>query len=191
MGVVTGFVTFVEKMFLPYGSSGLFAYSFIEASISPFPVEVLMLPLMIADPSKVFWFAFIATAGSVVGAIFGYWLGYIGKIAVLEKFFSKEKIAKVHNLYNKYESWAVFIAGFTPIPFKLVTISGGVFYINFEKFVLFSILSRGLRFFLEAGFIILYGKDVIEFLDRNFELLTISFVVVLIIGFYIYKKFFK
>ena len=189
MGAVTGFVAFVDRVFLPYGAAGLFAYSFIEASVSPFPVEVLLLPLMIAEPSKAFWFAFIATAGSVFGAMFGYWLGYIGKIAVLEKFFSKDKIAKVHNLYNKYESWAVFIAGFTPIPFKLVTISGGVFYINFKKFVLFSILSRGLRFFLEAGFIILFGNEVIEFLDRNFEFLTIAVVIFLIIGYYFYKKF--
>src|SRR3989344_1224347 len=189
MGAVTGFVSYVDKVFLPLGWAGLFGYSFIEASISPFPVEALLLPLMIADPAKALWFAFIATAGSVFGAMFGYYIGYVGKIAVLEKFFSKDKIAKVHTLYNKYESWAVFIAGFTPIPFKLVTISGGVFYINFKKFILFSILSRGLRFFLEAGFLILYGNEVLGFLDRNFELLTIIVVVLLIAGYYLYKQF--
>ncbi len=91
-------------------------------------------------------------------------------------------------MYNKYESWAVFIAGFTPIPFKLVTISGGVFYINFKKFVLFSALSRGMRFFLEAGFVILFGNQVVEFLDRNFEILTFAVVVFLIIAYYVYKK---
>jgi membrane protein YqaA with SNARE-associated domain len=188
MGVLTGFVTYVENVFLPYGATGLFGYALIEASISPFPVEALLLPLMIASPENALWFAFVATLGSVLGGIIGYYIGYLGKITVLEKFFSRDKIAKIHNLYNKYESWAVFIAGFTPIPFKLVTISGGAFYINFKKFVMFSILSRGLRFFLEAVFVIYYGKEVLEFLDRNFGILTMAVVVVLVIGYYIYKK---
>ena len=146
-----------SAFFLPLGPWGLFFYAFTEASFNPFPVEVIFIPLALASPDSVLLLALIATLGSVLGAIFGYYIGYFGKIAILERFFSQHKIAKVHNLYNKYESWAVFIAGFTPIPFKLITISGGAFYINLKKFVLFSILGRGFRFFTEAIFIIYFG----------------------------------
>lgn len=180
----------VAEIFLPLGGAGLFFYAFIEASISPFPVEVILVPLMLASSVKgALFFAFIAVAGSVGGAVLGYYIGYLGKVAILERFFAKEKIARIHRLYDKYEGWAVFIAGFTPIPFKLVTISGGAFYINFKKFILFSILSRGGRFFLEAVFVIFFGKQVVGFLDKNFGLITVGVVVVLVIVYYVYKKF--
>lgn len=189
MGILNSFMEKTSAIFLPFGWVGLFFYSFIEASISPFPVEILLIPLSLASPDNALFFALIATVGSVAGAIFGYYIGYFGKIIVLEKLFSEIKIKKMHEMYNKYESWAVFIAGFTPIPYKLVTLTGGALYINFKKFVFFSILSRGLRFFLEAIFIIIYGQKVVDFLDKNFEIMTIIFVAVLIIGYYIYKKF--
>ena len=189
MGFLNGLMENISSVFLPLGWVGLFFYAFSEARFNPFPVETILIPLMLASPPQgALFFALIATLGSVLGAILGYYMGYFGKVAILDRFFSKDKIGKIHNLYNKYESWAVFIAGFTPIPFKLVTISGGAFYINFKKFIIFSTLSRGLRFFLEALFVIYFGKQVIEFLDKNFGLITIGVVGVLIIGYWIFKK---
>ena len=188
MGFLNGMMEYISSIFLPLGWIGLFLYAFVEASLSPFPVEILLIPLALASPENALWFAMIATVGSVSGAVLGYYIGYLGKIAILERFFSQNKVSKIHNMYNKYESWAVFIAGFTPIPFKLVTISGGAFYINFKKFVLFSFLSRGLRFFLEALFVIYYGEKVVGFLDKNFGLITIVVVGVLIVGYYVYRK---
>jgi membrane protein YqaA with SNARE-associated domain len=180
---------YISSIFLPLGWTGLFLYAFTEASFNPFPVEIIFIPLALASPENVFWLALVATIGSSMGAILGYYIGYLGKVAILERFFSEYKISKIHNLYNKYESWAVFIAGFTPIPFKLVTISGGAFYINFKKFIMFSILGRGMRFFLEALFILYFGRQVMDFLDRNFGLITIGVVGVLFIGYWLYKKF--
>jgi len=178
MGFITGLVTKAADIFVPYGGWGLFLYAFIEASVFPLPVETLLIPLMLVDTSKALWFAMIATIGSVIGAIFGYYLGYIGKMVFLERFFSEGKIAKIHKLYNKYEGWAVFIAGFTPVPFKLVTISGGAFYIDFKRFVLFSTLSRGSRFFLEAVFVIFYGQRVLEFFSMDSKLFCYSSISV-------------
>jgi len=173
------------------GNTGLFILAFSESSFNPIPVEVLLIPLCLASPQSAIWFGTIAVIGSVLGAMFGYMIGLIGKKAVLDKFFSQRKIKKVHRMYEKYESITVFIAGFTPIPYKLVTISAGVFYINFKKFVLMSIIGRGLRFYLEAILIMLYGDIIISFLKDYFGLVTILGSV-FVIGLYLaYKKFEK
>ena len=103
----------------------------------------------------------------------------------------KDKIEKAHNLFNKYGWLTVFIGGFTPLPYKLVTISSGVFYIDLKKFVTASVISRGLRFFAEAILIMLYGQAILDFFDRNFNLITIVVVILLIIGYWAYRKHFK
>jgi membrane protein YqaA with SNARE-associated domain len=119
----------------------------------------------------------------------GYSLGW-GAWSLIEDLFfewvpgvSEEAFAGVQGFYDQYDFWAVFIAGFTPIPYKVFTLSAGVFAISFPVFVLASVLSRGARFFLVAALIWTFGGPVSRFIDRYFNLLTIAFGVLLIFGF--------
>jgi membrane protein YqaA with SNARE-associated domain len=188
MGFVDQAIEWTNRTFGALGSFGLFLVAFMESSFFPVPPDLLLIALALAEPDKALWFALIATIGSVLGGMFGYLIGYIGEHAVLSKMFSKAKIEKVHRLFNKYEFGAIFFAGFTPIPYKVFTISAGVFYINFKKFVLASFLSRGSRFFAEAIIVILIGQKMLDFFDKNFNLITIVVGILVIVGIYIYKK---
>lgn len=189
MGLFNGLVEWTNDIFGRLGSFGLFTLAFMESSFFPIPPDVLLIAFSLAEPNKALWFALICTAGSVIGGMFGYLIGYIGEMAVLEKLVSKEKIEKVHRLFNKYEAAAILIAAFTPIPYKVFTIAGGVFYINFKKFVLMSIVGRGARFFLEAVLIMLYGAEIVGFIDRNFNGTTILVTVILVALYVAYRRF--
>lgn len=191
MGLFNGLVEWTNDVFGRLGSFGLFALAFMESSFFPIPPDVLLIAFSLAEPNKALWFALICTIGSVLGGMFGYLIGYIGEMAVLEKLVAKEKIEKVHRLFNKYEAWAILIAAFTPIPYKVFTIAAGVFYINFRVFVLTSIVGRGARFFLEAVLIMLYGAEIAGFIDRNFNGTTILVTVILVILYIAYRRFKK
>jgi membrane protein YqaA with SNARE-associated domain len=133
------------------------------------------------------WFAFICTLASVLGAVFGYIIGKYGGRPLLNKLFKQEKILIVEKYYQKYDVWAVGIAGFTPIPYKVFTISSGVFHMDIIRFLIASVLSRGARFFMVAGFIYIFGESIKPFIDKYFELITVIFTVLLIGSFYILK----
>ncbi|MBL7069418.1 MAG: DedA family protein [Candidatus Omnitrophica bacterium] len=171
------------QKFLPMGPAGLFLLSFAESSFFPVPPDILLIALALISPESSFYLALITTVGSVLGAIFGYFIGLKGGRVLLEKFVSQDKISLIHNYFNRYEAWAIGIAGFTPIPYKLFTISAGVFYINFLKFVLVSILSRGTRFFLVGGAIFVFGPTIKLYIDKYFNLFSIIFVILIVLGF--------
>ncbi len=168
---------------MPYGPLGLFLLAFCESSFFPVPPDILLIVLAIARPEMSFILAGITTIGSVLGAIFGYFIGLKGGRPLLERFVSKERISLVHNYFNKYEAWAIGIAGFTPIPYKIFTISAGVFYINFIRFIIASILSRGARFFLVGSAIFFFGPTIKLYIEKYFNLFTIAFVLLIILGF--------
>lgn len=165
------------------GPWGLFLLSFAESSFFPVPPDILLIALALITPKASFYLALITTIGSVLGALFGYFIGLLGGRPLLERFVSKEKISLVHDYFNRYEAWAIGIAGFTPIPYKIFTISAGVFYINFTRFVLASIISRGGRFFLVGSAIYLFGPTIRYYIERYFNLFTIAFVLLLLLGF--------
>ncbi|MDP3918933.1 MAG: YqaA family protein [Nanoarchaeota archaeon] len=188
MSLTQGLIDWTKDIFLPLGPVGLFMLAFMESSFFPIPPDILLIILVLADPSNAMWLALICTAGSVLGGMFGYSLGfYLGK-PFLEKFVKENKVKKVHRLFERYEAWAIFIAGFSPIPYKVFTIAGGVFYIDFKKFVIASILSRGLRFFIIAGFLMFFGEMIVAFIEQYFGLVTIGIVLLLILGYYGYKR---
>ncbi len=191
MSLLNGMVEWTRDVFVPMGGFGLFILSFIEASFFPVPVETLLFILCLANPENALFYALVATIGSIFGGVFGYYIGYLGEMIVLEKLFSKRKIEKVHRLFNKYGWWAVFVGGFTPLPYKIFTIASGVFYIDFKKFVSASFLSRGLRFFVEAILLMVYGKVILSFFDKHFGLISIIVVICLIIGYWVYRKYFR
>ena len=154
--------------------TNLFVLSVIESIFFPLPPDTMLLPLVLLNPTKGMLFAGITTAGSVIGAAIGYFLGQWGGRPLLEKLASRDRLEKVASLYRRYEFWAIGIAGFTPIPYKVFTVSAGAFGLRLHTFMLASILSRGARFFLEAGLVMLYGQEVVGFIERYFNLLTMG-----------------
>lgn len=173
----------------PWGPTALFGLSLAESSFFPIPPDPLLMALCLGRISKAFRFAAIATAASVIGGVIGYGIGAGAWHLVQDWFFTyipgvgPESFARVQALYDRYDFWAVFLAGLTPIPYKVFTLSSGVFSINFGIFVLASALSRGLRFFLVAGLIYRFGPQMAAFIDRYFDALAIAFGVLLVAGF--------
>lgn len=167
----------------------LFAISFAESSFFPIPPDTLMIPLALSNIPWALFYAFVATVASVVGGVFGYWLGKKGGKPVLMKFVNEEKVHLIKDYYNKYDIWAIVIAGFTPIPYKVFTISAGVFDLDLKRFILASIIGRGGRFFLVALMILVFGPTIQVFLDNNFELVVVGLTVALLGGFIFLHKF--
>jgi membrane protein YqaA with SNARE-associated domain len=168
--------------------TALFLIAFAESSFFPIPPDILLIVMALNSPDHALFYALVCTLGSAAGGVAGYGIGIAGGRPILKRFVSDEKVRMVHSYFEKYEAWAIGIAGFTPIPYKLFTISAGVFYIDFIKFVLVSFFSRGARFFLVAGLIALYGEIITNFIEKYFNLLSILFVVLLLGGFYVVKK---
>lgn len=174
-----------------WGGVALFIFAFAESSFFPIPPDVLLIALCLGAPKRSFRYAAICTAGSVAGAMAGYALGFYLWQGMHDCFipsiFSQEGFDAVAATYNKWNFWAVFTAGFTPIPYKIFTIAGGVCNINFGMFVLASIISRGLRFFLIAGLIWKFGAPIKVFIDKYFNILAVIFTILLIGSFVLVK----
>ena len=168
----------------PYGGVALFAISFAESSFFPVPPDVLLIPLALAKTSWALLFALVATIGSTIGGILGFYIGVKGGQPFLKRFFKPEKVALVQGYYQRYDVWAVGLAGFTPIPYKLFSISAGAFGLDLKRFILASIVGRGGRFFLVGLAILIFGESVKAFLDEYFELAVVAFAVLFIAGFY-------
>jgi len=177
----------------PYGAVALFALALAESSFFPIPPDPLLIALCLGLPRKSLRFAAIATAGSVLGGALGYAIGAVGWHAVGGWFFTyvpgvtPASFARVQGLYERYDFWAVFLAGLTPIPYKVFTLSSGVFRIDIGVFLIASVLSRGLRFFVIAGLIYRFGPPIARFIDRYFDALALAFGVLLVAGFVLIK----
>ena len=178
----------------PYGTWALFLLALSESSFFPIPPDVLLIALAVAIPEKSFKYALICSVGSVLGGCLGYLIGWQFMTSIGERIISfyglNQKVAYIGELYSAYDAWAIGIAGFTPIPYKVFTISAGAFKINFWVFLLASIVSRSARFFLVGGLIYIFGSQIKSFIDRYFDLLAIAFTVLLVAGFIIIKFFF-
>lgn len=177
----------------PYGTPALVILSFCESSFFPIPPDPLLMALSLSRVKRALWYATVCSAASVIGGIFGYWIGMELWHLVSNFFFTyipgftQEVFDLVRQKYNDHAFLAVFSAGFTPIPYKVFTISAGVFEISFMAFVLGSVTGRSMRFFLVAGLIRLFGEKIKQFIDKYFDLLSIAFVVLLVLGFVVIK----
>jgi len=170
-----------------YGTLVLFLVAFCESSFFIVPPDVLLIALAVSKPKRSFYYALISTIGSVLGGMFGYFIGLefmeVVGIPILKLYGVMDKYEYVAVMYNKYDAWAVSIAGFTPIPYKLFTIAAGATKINFAIFFISSLLSRGARFFLVGGLIYFFGARIKNFIEKYFNILSIVFVIFLIGGF--------
>ena len=175
----------------PYGSWALFLLAFCESSFFPIPPDVLLIALAVAVPKKSFKYALVCSAGSVIGGCFGYLIGWHFMASVGDRIIDfyglRSKVEYIAALYNQYDAWAVGIAGFTPIPYKVFTIAAGLFKINFSVFVLASLVSRSARFFLVGGLIYVFGSKIQGFIEKYFNILAIAFTVLLVLGFVVVK----
>jgi membrane protein YqaA with SNARE-associated domain len=177
----------MEWLETPYGMYVLFAIAFVESSFFPLPPDVFLIALCISVPRKSFRYAAICAVGSVLGGAFGYGLGLwamesVGQ-PIVEWYGLNDKYDQVQYLYQKYDALAIFAAGFTPLPYKLFTITAGAFHIDFGKFMAVSLLARAARFFLVATFIFYFGATVKTYIDKYFNILSIVFMILLIGGF--------
>ncbi|MBN1291901.1 MAG: DedA family protein [Candidatus Latescibacteria bacterium] len=180
--------------YTPYGTLALFLLAFTESSFFPVPPDVLLIALALGMPQRAFRFAAICTIGSVLGGMLGYYIGLtffdIVGYRILEFYGFMDKFEMVKAMYNRYDVWFVGVAGFTPIPYKVFTIAAGTFHMNFVSFVTVSALSRGARFFIVSTLIWKFGKPIKAIIDKYFNLLTILFIILLVLGFIIIKYLF-
>lgn len=178
----------------PHGGKALFTLSLAESSFFPIPPDVLLAPLVLGNRAKWFRFALLCSIASVLGGAVGYLIGMTVWDAIDQTVYAwhipginEENFAKATGWYERYNFWIVFVAGFTPLPYKVATISAGVFFgANLPMFLMFmfaSTVSRSARFFLVAGFMGICGPEIKPLIDRYFNLLCVLFVVLLIGGF--------
>ena len=174
-------------------TSALAAVSFIESSVFPIPPDVLLIPMVLAVRAKAFRIAFICTAASVLGGMLGYGIGVflfeeIGR-PLLEFYGYGPKFTEFQAKYNDWGAWAVFIAGVTPFPYKVITILSGVTALDLFIFTAASVAARGLRFYIIAGLLWKFGEPIRGFIEKYLGPLFVLFCVLLVGGFVAIKFF--
>ena len=183
-----------------YGTVALVVMAFAEASFFPIPPDILLIALALGARKKAIRYGILCSLGSIVGAMFGFGIGYFlwwsnpGEFSGLAQFFfninpgfTQDLFYRIQEQYNAWNFWVIFTAGFTPIPFKIFTISAGAFDINFSLFLIASTISRSARFLLVTGLIWNFGEPIRNFIDQYFNKLAILFTVLLIGGFFIIR----
>lgn len=186
--------SFIEKAktnaVKPLADKVLGFISMIESIIFPLPVDPFLAGLTLAVPRKAFRFAFICTIGSVIGGVIGWFLGYligpsIENLFLYFPWFTEEKFNAVKFAYKENGMLIIFLGAFTPLPYKIITITSGIAEVNIIAFVLMSILGRGIRFFIVAYLVKFFGKPALLFLQKHL-LISSSILGIAIIIFSIY-----
>jgi len=170
-----------------YALLALAIVSFAESSFFPIPPDVMLIPMILAAPSRAWMIAGVCTVASVSGGAFGYWIGAslfetVGK-PIIDFYGKGDYFDEFTTRFNEIGPWAVLFAGITPFPYKVITITSGVTNLDFGVFMASSVVARGLRFFLVAALLWYFGPPIREFIERRFGLMTIIFFVLLIGGF--------
>jgi len=174
----------------PKANKFLLALSFAESSFFPIPPDVMLAPMCLAKPSRSFYFALLTTLGSVAGGIFGYFIGMysfelVEPLIAIMKYEGKFELVK--RWFDEWGFWAIFIAGFSPIPYKLFTITAGMLGMLFLPFVIASIIGRGARFFLVAFLVSLGGDGLRDKLNDYIERIGWAVTLLVVIAFFMIK----
>lgn len=161
--------------------------SFTESIFFPLPPDLLLIPMALASRERALRLAAICLAASVAGGVVGYFVGMffmdVAGMPIVRFYGLEEQYHAVQQWYDTYSAWAVTVAGFTPVPYKLCTLTAGAFRIDFATFLAASVFSRGLRFFIIAGLIRVYGEQVRFFLERRFDLVLLVTLILGVLGF--------
>jgi membrane protein YqaA with SNARE-associated domain len=165
----------------------LFWVAFIESSVFPIPPDVMLIPMILAQRAKAFLYATICLAGSVIGGVAGYAIGYylfdlIGE-PILRVYGYGEKYQQTADLFNEWGPWILIAKGWTPFPYKVLTIAAGAFKMSIVPFILASIVARAMRFYLVAALLYWFGEPIRDFIEKRLSLVTTAFLVLLVGGF--------
>tara|TARA_Y100001935_G_scaffold47925_1_gene39762 strand:+ start:471 stop:1085 length:615 start_codon:yes stop_codon:yes gene_type:complete len=183
-----------------WGAFALFFLAFIESSFFPIPPDVLLIALCLGSRSKSIYYVIVCSLGSALGGIFGYSIGYFLWWNSAQEFsqfanfffntipgFSAEIFFDIKQKYEEWNFWVIFVSGFTPIPFKVFTVSAGAFNINFNLFLIASLIARSARFLIIGGLIWRFGEPIRFFIDKYFNILAFLFSFLLVGSFFIIK----
>lgn len=162
----------------------LFIISFIESSFFPIPPDIMIIPMVLATPKEAYKIAGVATVASVLGGYFGYFIGIYGFELIarplLEFYGYMKQFGEFENYYHEYGAWIVFGAGITPFPYKIITIASGVVRLDLVVFTIASVIARGMRFYFIAWLLKRFGDPMKVFIEKNLNLLSILFLLLLI-----------
>jgi membrane protein YqaA with SNARE-associated domain len=170
----------------PYATWLLGAVSFMESSFFPIPPDTMLVPMALARPDRAWFYATVCTITSVAGGVLGYFIGAVLYESVglwlIQLYGYGDKVDAFRAAYAQWGGWIILIKGFTPIPYKIVTIASGFAGYNFFLFVVLSIITRGMRFYLEAFLLNRYGSRARAILEERLEVWATAFAVVLVAG---------
>jgi membrane protein YqaA with SNARE-associated domain len=177
-----------------HAKTALFGLAFAESSFFPIPPDAMLIPMVIAHRKKWWVYATLATVGSVLGGILGYYIGFaffetIGR-PIINFYGLQAGFDIVAAKYTENAFLAVFSAAFTPIPYKVFTIAGGVFTIPLHELIIASLLGRAGRFFIVAGALKVFGKKIEDVIEKYFNILSLLFLILLVGGFLAVKFLF-
>lgn len=165
--------------------------AFIEASVFPIPPDIIMIPMILARPSRAFLIATVALVASVIGGLAGYAIGALAFETlgqpILEALGKADAAEAFNTRFNDFGFWAVLIAGMTPFPYKVITIMSGWTGMPLATFIITSIFARGLRFFIVAALLWKFGAPIRDFIEKRLGLMFVLFIAVLLGGFFVVK----
>ena len=167
------------------------AVAFAESSFFPVPPDAMLVPMAVSRPDRVWFYALIATVGSVLGGLVGYAIGALLFDSLgtwlIRLYGLQDKAATFQQSYAEYGHWVILLKGLTPIPYKLVTITSGFAHYSLFWFTVLSIVTRGARFFILAGLLGRYGVQIRGVLDRHLNAVVAISVAVIVLGFVLFK----
>jgi len=170
-----------------YAVPTLAGVSFAESSFFPLPPDIILIPMVLAERAKAWWYAFVATISSVIGGLAGYAIGVFLFSAVaeplLEFYGYGEQFSEFQTWFADRGAWIVLFAGITPFPYKVITIASGTVGLSLPVFLIASIVARGLRFSIVAGLLYFFGAPIRDFIERRLGLVFTIFMILLIGGF--------
>ena len=181
----------MEKARHPKALWCLAAISFAESSFFPIPPDVMLVPMVLADRRRAWVIAGVCLVASVLGGMLGYYIGYalletVGQW-IVSLYHMENGVAQFQEWYDRWGLWVILIKGMTPIPYKIVTIASGIAHFSLPVFIVASIVTRGIRFYLVAGLLYWKGEPIRAFIERRLTLVTTLFVVCLVGGFIVIK----
>jgi membrane protein YqaA with SNARE-associated domain len=175
----------------PHANRYLIGLSFAESSFFPIPPDVMLAPMSLARPNKAWGYAMLTTLASVVGGIFGYLIGMFA-FDLIEPWLHKlgywNRYTEAVTWFETWGVWIVFLAGFSPIPYKIFTITSGVLGLAFLPFVLASAVGRGARFYLVAGLMVWGGERMEQALRQYIDRLGWLLIIVVVVGYFLWKS---